>query len=471
MTIRPNVPAPVRDLAERLEEAGYETWTVGGAVRDSFLGRGPREDWDLTTRASPAEMRRVFRRTVPLGPEHGTLGVFGRDNVMYEITTFRRDVATDGRRAVVAFADTLDEDLARRDFTVNAMAWHPMRQELRDPHGGLDDLRARVLRAVGSPADRFREDYLRVLRGLRFAGAMELTVEDRTWAGLVDAVPGLGRLSPERVRDELLKVMDAAWPSRTLLLYRCSGVLPAVLPELGPLEAGAFKAVDRTKARPGGEAALLRIAVLLLFGLAAAGRSGGAGRAAASNVLRRLRFSNAQRERLATVVGGASGPSAEVLASATARRRWVAQIGPERVGDVFRAWIAAHRAGQGGGVATDDLLRVVRAVRCDLRAGVPTSLAGLKLGGRDLIARGWSPGPEVGSVLRRLLEAVWEEPSRNEPATLHALAETMRACDSHADKPIDHPPSTAGAGGGPSSSSSSRGVSSSDALAGHGEPA
>ena len=430
MTIRLSVPVPVRELAEKLERAGYETWAVGGAVRDSVHGQPEkREDWDLATRASPAEMRRVFRRTVPLGPEYGTLGVFGRDRVMYEITTFRRDVATYGRRAVVAFADTLEEDLARRDFTINAMAWHPVRQELLDPHGGLDDLKAGVLRAVGSPSERFREDYLRVLRGLRFAGALGLAVESRTWDGLVDAVSGLGRLSQERVRDELLKVMGGAEPSQTLRLYQRSGVLAAVLPELGELDAGALAAVDATKARPAGQAALRRVATLLLLGLETAGESGRAGQAAAFRILRRLRFSNANSDRLAKVVGGGRGPSPAVVAGSTARRRWVADTGSKRAREIFRIWIAAHRAGRGGATTTAELLGVVRSARRDLHDGVPTSLAGLKVGGHDLIARGWPPGPAVGSALRRLLEAVWEDPSRNEPAALLELADAHRAAE------------------------------------------
>ena len=130
-------PRAVKGIVSRLEEAGFETWAVGGAVRDAMRGSpGAREDWDLATRATPAEVRRLFPRTVPLGIEYGTVGVFGADGALYEVTTFRHDVLTYGRRAIVAFAETLDEDLARRDFTVNAIAWHPIRREVRDPTAG-----------------------------------------------------------------------------------------------------------------------------------------------------------------------------------------------------------------------------------------------------------------------------------------------------------------------------------------------
>src|SRR5690606_10030349 len=137
LELRP--PAAVREIARRLEEAGFETWAVRGAVRDSVLGLEA-GDWDLATRARPNEVRRLFRRTVPIGIEHGTVGVLWRDGVLYEVTTFRRDLETFGRHAVVEFADTVEEDLSRRDFTCNALAWHPLTKELRDPYLGLEDL-------------------------------------------------------------------------------------------------------------------------------------------------------------------------------------------------------------------------------------------------------------------------------------------------------------------------------------------
>src|SRR5689334_12709126 len=135
MTTRLVPPQPVVEIAERLEKAGYEAWCVGGAVRDALLGH-PHLDWDLATSAKPAEVQRLFRRTVPVGIEFGTVGVFDRTGIMHEVTTFRRDVQTDGRHAVVEFGASLDDDLARRDFTINAIAWSPTKSQLRDPYGG-----------------------------------------------------------------------------------------------------------------------------------------------------------------------------------------------------------------------------------------------------------------------------------------------------------------------------------------------
>lgn len=414
MSLRLDVPAPVRALARQLETAGFETWTVGGAVRDAIRGRpGEHQDWDLTTRATPPQMRQVFRRTVPLGPEHGTLGVFGSDGAMYEVTTFRRDVATDGRRATVAFARTVEEDLARRDFTVNAMAWHPARQKLLDPHGGRRDLAARVLRAVGDPAERFREDYLRVLRGLRFAGAFDMTIDSDTWDGLVAAVPGLERLSRERIRDELVRVLEARRPSRALALYQHSEALAVVMPEVSrTLEAPALALVDAIR----GRRPLVRLAALLLLVLEPPVAPD-----AATRILRRLRFSRADAERVAVAVAADLKPSPNLFRDPVERRRWTGEAQPAGVRDAARLWTAALRV-ESAPEARARTLRLLSEVRDDLRRGVPLSLRGLAVDGGDLMERGWQPGPQIGATLRRLLEAVWEDPSRNEHAALLALA-------------------------------------------------
>jgi len=409
-------PRAVMGIVSRLEDAGFETWAVGGAVRDVVRGSpGAREDCDLATRATPAEVRRLFPRTVPLGIDYGTVGVFGEDGVLYEVTTFRHDVLTYGRKAVVAFAETLEEDLARRDFTINAIAWHPIRREVLDPHAGRKDIEDGVLRAVGSASERFREDYLRILRGLRFAGIFGLEIHDDTWKGLVEAVPGLADLSMERVREELMKVLGSGAPSRALRLYERSGALAEILPEFG--EALTESALDTVDAL-GRHRPVLRVAALLLFGL------GKAAPAMVSRLLVRLRFSNAEIGRILAAMSGGLGPSSRLLRDPRARRQWVATSRPEGVRDVFRIWLAAIRAGLVGADASSTL-QVIAEVRRDLRAGVPVSLGGLAIAGRDLIALGWSPGPGIGSTLRALLEAVWEDPSLNDRATLERLAAEM----------------------------------------------
>ena len=200
MNFEVSPPDQVLWIWRTLEEAGFETWIVGGAIRDILLGR-PADDWDFATRARPKQIMAAFARTVPIGVDHGTVGVLAPDGTLYEVTTFRRDVETFGRRAVVEFAETIEEDLARRDFTLNALAWHPDRAGLLDPWSGVTDLDEQILRTVGDPTERFAEDLLRVLRGLRFAGQFGLTIEGETWRALLSAVSHLSQLSPERIQE------------------------------------------------------------------------------------------------------------------------------------------------------------------------------------------------------------------------------------------------------------------------------
>src|SRR6476659_3635361 len=177
-------PPEVERIARTLEKAGFETWCVGGAVRDALLGH-PHLDWDLATAATPDQVQKLFRRTVPVGIDFGTVGVLDDAGVMHEVTTFRRDVQTDGRHPVVEFGASLDDDLARRDLTINAIAVSPISGEIRDPFDGRVDLERCVVRAVGVPDERMREDRLRALRAIRFAGRLGFEIEDETWKAIV----------------------------------------------------------------------------------------------------------------------------------------------------------------------------------------------------------------------------------------------------------------------------------------------
>jgi tRNA nucleotidyltransferase (CCA-adding enzyme) len=249
-------PSTVLEIADRLEQAGYETWCVGGAVRDALLGR-PHLDWDLATAAKPDEVRQLFgrSRTVPLGVDFGTVGVLDRAGRLHEVTTFRRDVRTDGRHAVVEFGASLDDDLARRDFTINAIAYHPRRQTLRDPFGGRADLERHIVRAVGDPRERIREDRLRALRAIRFAGRFGFSIDPVTWNAIVESAGQLRRLSAERVKQELEKTMDQLpRPSAALTLWVKSGAMATLVPSLADIDATTLTAVDCAPVPPEGEA-------------------------------------------------------------------------------------------------------------------------------------------------------------------------------------------------------------------------
>ncbi|MDH5550884.1 MAG: CCA tRNA nucleotidyltransferase, partial [Gemmatimonadota bacterium] len=233
------IPREVLTIAETLEAAGFDTWCVGGAVRDNLLGL-ENKDFDLTTAARPEDVQRVFKRTIPIGVDHGTVAVLDRHRKPHEVTTFRRDVTTDGRHATVEFGVSLDEDLARRDFTINAIAHHPLKHEWRDPCDGAGDLERKLIRAVGDPTERFREDYLRILRALRFAARFGFEIELATWEAAAAHAHGLTNLSAERVRDEWFKGLETAQrPSELVELWGEVGALRVWLQELGSGERGA----------------------------------------------------------------------------------------------------------------------------------------------------------------------------------------------------------------------------------------
>ncbi|HEX2167226.1 MAG TPA: CCA tRNA nucleotidyltransferase [Longimicrobiales bacterium] len=441
MQLKP--PRSVLEIAQKLDHSGHDVWAVGGAVRDALLGT-PHVDWDLATSARPHEVRRLFRRTVPIGIEHGTVGVFGSDGVLYEVTTFRRDIETTGRHAVVEFAHTIDEDLSRRDFTFNAIAWHPIHDEVRDPYHGLADLKAAVLRTVGDPAERFAEDYLRVLRGLRFAGHFVLDAEPATWSALTAAVAHLGDLSAERVREELFKVLGRTpHASAALRLYEKSGALSQLYPELQQLaslkvgdEPGepwrrTLASVDAIPpSRP-----LLRMAALLhAVGMpAAASRDlrGGwrftghevFGARKARELMQRLKASNSDTEHVTTLVARQSdlfppdAPDSGV-------RRWLLHVPPALVPDLFRLRIALWRANP---VARgdDDLAGRWRHVRRVIASRPPLTTAGLAIDGDDLKSLGLPPGPRYGEILRELLDCVVEDPSLNDRKTLMRMARDL----------------------------------------------
>ena len=442
MRLTLDAPAAVREITEKLEKAGYETWAVGGAVRDALLGPASlgrkRSDWDLATRAHPADVRKLFKRTIPIGIEHGTVGVFARDGVMYEVTTFRRDVETFGRHAVVQFADSIDEDLSRRDFTFNAIAWHAIHEELRDPFNGIHDLKAGVLRTVGDPHARFAEDYLRVLRAMRFAGHFVLQIDPDTWSALVTATPNLIELSAERVREELWKIFSQTpHASAALTLYQESLALAVLLPELVSLDGlnlgpghtrdawqETLAAVDALPtARP-----LLRMAALLhMVGVPAARTSdlkGGfrytgherLGARKAEEIMRRLKASNADTERVVELVAKQSdlfppdSPKSGI-------RRWLMHVKPALVHDLFRLRIAMWRANPivGGDV---DLTQRWRAAHQVLLDHPILETGQLCIDGRDLKELGFEPGPRFGEILRALLERVIEQPELNTKDTL-----------------------------------------------------
>ena len=431
-------PTPsVLAIAARFEKAGFEAWCVGGAIRDALLGGDPL-DWDLATPATPDQVRELFgkRRTIPKGIEFGTVSVLDDEGIEHEITTFRHDVKTDGRHAEVEFGASLDEDLARRDFTINAIAYRPRTGEVRDPFGGQGDLRAGIVRAVGDPEQRMKEDRLRALRAIRFASRYEFTIDPSTLAAIRSSARHLTRLSHERVQQELVKTMEQVrLAGSAMRTWRDVGALETLIPSLASVSELTLATLDALpRDGDGGRTAPQRtsnrIAALFLEVPAATVRQ----------ALTGLRFSKHETSWSTGIVERWHALGAEMAAALPAQRptdmqvrRWLASLGRLQAGAFLRVacarWAVMRTAGllAPSGAAVRSLHRRMR--RSMFRD--PIEVADLAIGGDELRSAGIPAGPIYAKILRALLERVLEDPARNTPDAL--LAEVPRIVASLGD--------------------------------------
>lgn len=439
-----NLPRPVSALITRLEQAGYSAYAVGGCVRDSLLSLEP-HDWDLCTSALPEEMLEVFRgeHVAETGLRHGTLTVI-LNHIPYEITTFRTDGAyTDHRHPdSVSFVRDVAGDLARRDFTVNAMAWSD-RTGLVDLFGGQEDLARRVIRCVGVPRERFREDALRILRALRFASVYDFTLDPETEAALRELAPTLENVAAERIREELFKLLCGPGVGRILRAF--PDVLSVIIPDLRPmigydqrnhhhhfdLWEHTVQGVENIPPQPA-----LRLTMLLhdtgkpsVCTLDAKGEAHYAGHQAVSaeiadRVTAALRCDNATRDRVILLVRNHDIPlrteSGAVNLDRSFLLRRLNRFGEEDLRDLFRIHRADRIAtGHSTREKEDSRLAERMAALDALLSEKPCfTLKDLAVTGRDLQALGLK-GPALGSALQQLLEAVMDGRVPNEKAELN----------------------------------------------------
>jgi tRNA nucleotidyltransferase (CCA-adding enzyme) len=389
------VPEAPLVVCRALQAAGHEAYVVGGCVRDVFLGRTP-HDWDIATSALPDVSLGLFPHVIPTGLQHGTVTVMV-GNEPIEVTTFRTDgTYSDGRHPdSVRLGVTLEQDLARRDFTVNAMAYDPVADRLVDPFGGRKDIDRRLIKAVGAAIDRFSEDGLRTMRAVRFAAVLEFALEPATAVAVPRALAYLTRVAVERVRDELLKLLGARRPSLGLVPAWQLGILALTLPE-APADAWleVVGQVDGLAAPP-----LTRLGALLL-------RAGpdGTDRAAA-----RLKLSIPERRRLGAIARYA-GAWGHVPSPAEARR-FVQRVGAEYLGDLYPFWPEL----------------VVERFASVMGERPALSARDLAVTGQDVMEiLGVKAGPVVGRTMAELLEAVTENPALNERDALLALLAARR---------------------------------------------
>lgn len=385
------IPAPAKEIIEKLNKEGYEAYVVGGCVRDMLLGREP-GDWDITTSALPWQVKQIFRRTIDTGIRHGTVTVmFGKEG--YEVTTYRIDGQyLDGRHPEsVVFTPDLREDLKRRDFTINAMAYNSQRG-IVDEFGGQEDLKAGIIRCVGNPVDRFSEDALRILRAVRFSAQLGFRIEKGTYEAIVTIGPNLVHVSRERIQMELTKLLLSGHPER-MELIRNTGISPYVSPVIHRLwEEGRRAPVVPVSLPPVKHmrwAAFLRLC----------------SPEQAAEALKDLKLDNDTIYRVKTLVTWVGIP---LGADKTEIRRVMSRMDPELFDDLIMLKLSLAEPEDG-----EQLAFAGRLADEICRDGDCVSLKTLAVGGRDVIEAGVKPGKEVGNCLLRLLDLVLEDPSRN----------------------------------------------------------
>ena len=426
-----DAPISVMKIIETLEQAGFEAYAVGGCVRDSLLGRNP-SDWDITTSARPEQVKALFSHTIDTGIRHGTVTVM-LEHVGYEVTTYRIDGEYEDSRhpKEVIFTPLLTEDLKRRDFTINAMAWNP-RAGIIDEFGGMEDLDEGIIRCVGSPEERFSEDALRMMRAVRFSAQLGYEIEPATKAAIQKLAPNLTHVSAERIQVELVKLVESMHPDYLRVAYE-TGITRVVLPEfdlcmeteqhnphhcytVGEHMLHSMLAVSSNR--------YLRLAMLLHDiakpekkktdeqGIDHFHGHQEASEEMAKVILRRLKFDNETIRIVSRLIGF---HDYRFPAERRSVRRAVWKVGE----DLFPMLLQGKEADTMAQSLYEReeklewIAKVEKLYREILKDRECLSLKDLAVTGRDLIRAGCAPGPELGRILNEMLQDVLEHPEHN----------------------------------------------------------
>lgn len=435
------IPESVRFIIQTIEQAGFEAYAVGGCVRDSILGRIP-DDWDITTSAKPEEIKQLFKHTVDTGIQHGTVTVLIKKEC-YEVTTYRIDGEYEDSRhpKEVNFTSLLSEDLRRRDFTINAMAYNEERG-IVDLFGGQEDLRSGIIRCVGNPEERFLEDALRIMRAVRFSAQLGYEIEEHTRCAIKKLACTLERISVERIQVELVKTLVSAHPEYILKMYEL-GLTKVFLPEfdrmmvtsknkeyhcntVGMHTVEVLKAVKPNK--------ITRIAALL-HDIAKPEVCTSddkdidhfmdypkVGSEMARKILKRLRFDNDTIQKVSLLILYHDYSSTAGITPAVARKliRKVQLDNFPMLLDIRRADVLAQSERERS-EKLENVECLSRYYQEVLDRDLCVSLKDLAVSGNDLIKAGMKPGQELGKALEQMLEAVLEEPDMNEKTKLLTL--------------------------------------------------
>lgn len=399
------IPEAVNEILQQLNHHGFEAFAVGGCVRDMLLGKIPK-DWDITTSASPWQVKEIFRRTIDTGIQHGTVTVMIND-AGYEVTTYRIDGEyQDGRHPKeVIFTSDLKEDLCRRDFTINAMAYSD-KTGIVDEFGGMEDLKNGIIRCVGNPLDRFREDALRILRAVRFSAQLGFFIESNTMSAIAQIASNLIKISKERIQMELTKLLLSDHPEQMEMVYE-TGISPYIseaFHQINHKMFGVVPALPRQKH--------IRWAVFLK----------NEAPDKAEEVLKDLKMDNDTISRVHTLVSWIPHLIPEEKAKI---RRIMSRMEPQLFDDLLKIKKEIGRENAG------KLMELTEEIR---KNGDCIYLKDLAVTGKDLLETGMKPGKQVGAVLSRLLDDVLEEPGQNQRDILLERAKFYSAPASFAGK-------------------------------------
>lgn len=405
MELHINVPEDAKWIIEKLNDSGYEAYVVGGCVRDSILGREP-EDWDITTSALPMKIKELFTKTIDTGIQHGTVTI-RRGGQSYETTTFRIDgIYEDSRHPKqVEFTSLLSEDLKRRDFTINAMAYSP-ETGLVDIFGGIDDINNKIVRCVGNADERFGEDALRMLRAVRFAGQLGFSIEEKTLKAIRAAAKSIENISVERIRTEITKLIMSSGPDRMMVAYE-TGLTKIFLPEWDEVVNNgkandAIERINYINNRNGNEIMDERERKILCY----ASLMLDFNKKEVHKVLRRLKFDNYSCNKISKIVEN-SDISYET--DTYHMRKQINAIGK----DVMEALFVINEARSYEGL--DEAKNLYKSI---VDNNDPLFIKDLAVTGSDLIDVGIPEGESVGKALMYLLEKVLEKPEKNTKGNL-----------------------------------------------------
>lgn len=416
--IKIKVPKNVAYIIGKLNESGYEAFAVGGCVRDAVLGLTP-HDWDITTSAKPEEVKAIFNRTIDTGIKHGTVTVM-RDHIGYEITTYRIDGEyTDGRHPKeVVFTSNLIEDLKRRDFTINAMAYND-EDGIIDEFGGVSDLENHIIRCVGVAEERFNEDALRILRAIRFAAKLDFSIEENTYAAIKKIAPNLSLISVERIQSELTKLITSDHPDRIKDIYR-QGLSKYIFKEsvLGDDEADIVPKDNKYSKEELFErvanimealenSSYLRYAGLLTF------------ENNPEKVLRNLKMDNKTIKIVSMLV---NNRNYRLISDEGKIRRAIVDIGKDIFGEYYLPYREGLILSQESDMDIEELNKIKCLYKKIIEEGQCVSMADMCIKGNDLKNLGVQDGKMIGEILKYLFNEVIEYSELNDSETLIRLA-------------------------------------------------